>query len=82
MGKILVLGTVILMFSPFAVQADEFGERFYSQAPAGLGDFTASPTQTQDIAKDDTTAQELQEIMPAAGEEEPETPEIAEPVQQ
>lgn len=77
MGRILVISAVMLMFMPLIAHADEFGERFYGEAPAGLGDFTAPATQTQDIAQDETTAEELQEIMPAAGEEEPETPDAA-----
>lgn len=48
--------------------ADEFGDRFYNQAPAGLGDYTAESHEIPDIAMDDV-AKDLQDIMPAAGEE-------------
>lgn len=72
MCRILVLSAVVLMMvSPCVAHADEFGTRFYGHAPAGLGDFTAPKTQTQDIAADESTAIELQKIMPAAGEEKP-----------
>ncbi len=54
---------------PSLAQADEYGERFYNQAPKGLGDFSSAETETPDIAMDDA-AQDLQDVMPAAGEEE------------
>lgn len=62
---------VILVFlasAPSLVHADEFGGRFYGKTPAGMQDFTAVD-RTQDIAKDDDLAGELQKIAPASGEE-------------
>ena len=60
---------VIIGLMPHSASADEFGDRFYNQAPSGLGDFTAEVVEMPDIAMDDIAA-ELQDIMPAAGEEE------------
>ena len=48
---------------------DGFGDRFYSKAPAGLGDYTAEITEIPDIAMDEM-AEDLQKIMPAAGDSE------------
>ncbi len=50
---------------------DGFGDRFYNQAPAALGEYEveAEEAEMQDIAMDDL-ASELQNIQPAAGEEE------------
>ncbi len=50
------------------VQADEFGERFYNQTPAGMADYTVPQEEIPDIAMDEV-AQELQDIMPASGDE-------------
>lgn len=63
----LLLVTVAIGFTPFAASADEFGERFSNKAPSGLGDYTAEETEFPDIAMDEM-AEELQNIMPAAGE--------------
>ncbi len=60
-------------FTPNIAFADEFGDRFYNQAPSGLGDYTAPEDEFPDIAMDDI-ARSLQDIMPAAGEEE--SPEV------
>ncbi len=49
--------------------ADEYGERFYNQTPQGMADYTAEEEEIPAIAMDDVAA-DLQEIMPAAGEEE------------
>ena len=68
---ILVVMTVFYAFSA-SVRADEFGARFYAQAPRGLGDYTAPEVAVQNVASDDKVAEDLQNIMPAAGEEEPE----------
>ncbi len=48
--------------------ADDFGERFYNEPPKGLGDFTAESDEIPDIAMDEA-AKDLQDIMPAAGDE-------------
>lgn len=50
-------------------QADEFGARFYGKTPAGMADYTAPDVSTEAIALDDKAAAELQEIAPAAGNE-------------
>ena len=57
------------MVSAQNVMADEFGERFYNQTPKGMADYTVP--QDADIAMDDA-AQQMQEIMPASGDEEEE----------
>lgn len=52
--------------------ADEFGERFYNKAPEALGDFTAKDSEIPDVAQSDSlddVAKDLQNIMPASGEE-------------
>ncbi len=55
--------------APVTAFADEFGERFYSKAPSGLGDYTAEENdEIPDIAMDDI-AKSLQDIMPASGDE-------------
>lgn len=65
------LVTLILAVSAAgASHADEFGERFYAKAPAALGDFTAQPVEIDAVAQEEQTAKDLQNIMPAAGEEE------------
>jgi len=65
----IIMCLAILAFVPTSVSADDFGERFYNNAPSSLGDFTSSGAEAfPDIAMDDA-AQDLQEIMPAAGEE-------------
>lgn len=69
MIKIYVV-TALAFISLLPLQAraaDEFGNRFYGHAPAALGDYTAKPA--QDIAQDEELAKELQNIMPAAGDE-------------
>ncbi len=48
---------------------DGFGDRFYNNAPSGLGDHNAEEEPSQDIAMDDL-AESLQDIQPAAGDEE------------
>lgn len=60
---------VVALSLPVAGLADDFGSRFLAQAPAALGEYTASDDVL--IAQDDDIAQELQDIAPAAGEEEP-----------
>ena len=58
--------------------ADEFGDRFYNQAPQGLGEYTMEEEiEIQFISMDDI-AKNLQDIMPAAGDEEVASPEIGE----
>lgn len=61
-----ILGVISLSFS---AHADDFGPRFDDTTPPGLADYTVE--ETPDIAMDDM-AKDLQDIMPAAGEEEPE----------
>ncbi len=58
-----LLTSVIGMSIP--AYADEFGPRFYNKTPAGLADYTIE--ETPDIAMDEM-AEDLQDIMPAAGE--------------
>ncbi|PCJ97029.1 MAG: hypothetical protein COA45_10435 [Zetaproteobacteria bacterium] len=66
----MILAAVTMIgFVPNSVSADEFGDRFYNQAPQGLGDYTAEDVEVLDIAMDDI-AESLQDIMPAAGDEE------------
>lgn len=70
---------VVALSLPVAGMADDFGPRFFAQAPAALGEYTA-PNDVL-IAQDDDIAQELQDIAPAGGEEEPVSkvaPEVAE----
>ncbi len=62
------LVAIALSTISFSAHADEFGARFFNQAPPGLGDFTADEHQIPDVAMDDA-AQDMQNIMPAAGEE-------------
>ncbi len=48
------------------VLADDFGPRFAETTPPGLAEYTVE--ETADIAMDEA-AKDLQDIMPAAGEE-------------
>ncbi len=72
MRFILLTGLICFMFAPVAAHAsdvmDEFGPRFHGEAPAGLGEFDAPSQEFPDIAMDDA-AQDMQDIMPAAGDE-------------
>ena len=69
MRVLKILSTVaILGFMPQSVNADEFGKRFSGRTPAGLKEYTAPATQTDDIAQEENLAEELQKIAPAAGE--------------
>jgi len=63
------LFSVTILFFGFSnyASADDYGERFYNQTPTGMADFTL-PDETVDIAMDDI-AEDLQDIMPAAGEQ-------------
>lgn len=65
----LAIFTILVSLTSGIAMADEFGERFYNQAPQALGDYTMDASEIPDIAMDDM-AQDLQNIMPAAGEEE------------
>ncbi len=66
---IILLAVTLGIALPNIALADDFGARFYNQAPKGLGDYTAPESEIPDIAMDDM-AEDLQNIMPAAGEEE------------
>lgn len=68
-----LLLSVLLGFAPITATADDFGPRFDNKAPKGLGDYTAPEHEISDVAMDDV-AKDLQDIMPAAGEEMEETP--------
>lgn len=60
------------LIMPAGANADDFGPRFWNKAPAGLGDYTAPNAPVQNMAQTDEadqTAEDLQKIMPAAGEE-------------
>ena len=66
--------TIVAMMAigtTFPAQAfdDGFGDRFYNQSPAAFGEHTDEGHEVQDIAMDDI-AIELQNIKPAAGDEE------------
>ena len=65
---VTMLITGIIVFAQ-DVRADEFGERFYNQTPAGMAEYTAPENETSDIAMDEW-AEDLQNITPASGEEE------------
>ena len=49
--------------------ANEFGDMFYNQTPAGMADYTAPETEYSDIAMDEM-AKDMKDILPAAGDEE------------
>ncbi len=66
--SVFLIAFALVNMTSGSVMADDFGDRFYNQAPAGLGDFTAETHEIPDIAMDDV-AKDLQEIMPAAGED-------------
>ena len=65
--------SVLLGFAPITATADDFGTRFNNKAPKGLGDYTAPEHEISDVAMDEA-AKDLQDIMPASGEETEETP--------
>ena len=70
MHKIVTLLLLGIIFIAQDVRADDgFGEMFYNQTPKGMADHTVSEEETSDIAMDDA-AQDMRDIMPAAGEEE------------
>lgn len=56
----------LFFLAPHAVMAEEFGEYFYDQTPSGMAEFTVESE--PDIAMDEI-AQDLEQIMPASGEE-------------
>lgn len=70
----IFLFAVILVFSCVqgAVAKDleegSFGAPFYNQTPAGMAEYTMDDAADQDIAMDDAAA-DLQNIIPAAGDE-------------
>lgn len=68
MKKYTYLIAVMLFLTTNAL-ADDFGSRFNNQTPAGLAEYTVE--ETPDIAMDEM-ATDLNDIMTAAGEEEPE----------
>lgn len=75
---LLSVATVLFFGFTQSTHADEYGERFYNHTPTGMAEYTAPSYETPDIAMDDIAA-ELQDIMPAAGDEtETEEEEIAE----
>lgn len=75
MHPVLVIFLTAFVFSAanFAI-ADDFGERFSAKAPAALGTYTGEGESVENIAASETTAEDLQNIMPAAGEEQENTP--------
>ncbi len=79
MQILLILFVIVISgFVPNGAHADEFGDRFYNQAPQGLGDYEMEEeAEIQFISMDDI-AKNLQDIMPAAGDEEVASPEIGE----
>ena len=64
---LLSTATVLLFCFSQNASADEYGERFYNNTPAGMAEYTVPSYETPDIAMDDVAA-DLQDIMPAAGE--------------
>ena len=62
----------VFCVSSTPAQADEFGARFYGKTPAGMADYTAPDVSVEAIALEEKTAAELQEIAPAAGNEQEE----------
>lgn len=64
--------TVVITLTHFASSAmafdDGFGDRFYNQGHAALGDYQSESEFIPEVAMDDL-AQDLQDIMPAAGED-------------
>jgi hypothetical protein len=72
-AQILAVWAMMCFFGALAAsaQADDFGPRFFAQAPAGLGEYTAPDTKpVQLLAAQDDMAVELQNIEPAAGTQE------------
>lgn len=71
MRVIAISAFLMIMISPSFVFAfdDGFGERFYNNAPSSLGEHEAPIEEIPDIAMDEM-AEQLQNILPAAGEEE------------
>lgn len=69
MKKTLIVALLLgCFFASTYVYADEYGDRFYSETPRGMQDFTVEEEPA--IAMDmDEAAKELRDIMPAAGEE-------------
>tara|TARA_B100001989_G_scaffold252100_1_gene233114 strand:- start:4578 stop:4856 length:279 start_codon:yes stop_codon:yes gene_type:complete len=66
----LVIG---LLTAHNALAADEFGENFTGETPAGLAEGNYAPEKSQAIAMDEEAVR-LQDIIPAAGDEEEEAP--------
>ncbi|MDH5722892.1 MAG: hypothetical protein OEY94_06190 [Alphaproteobacteria bacterium] len=64
----LLIGFFVIT-SQGVIAADEFGSRFTGETPAGMAEGTYEPEETPAVAMDDP-AEDLQDIMPAAGEEE------------
>lgn len=66
---ILTLLAGFVFITPQNALADDFGERFTGETPAGLAEGTYEPEEAPAVAQD-STAEDLQDIMPAAGDEE------------
>jgi|GEM_PF-2384487 len=64
---LLLTATVLFFALSKNASADEYGERFYNHTPSGMAEYTVPSYETPDIAMDDT-AEDLQNIMPAAGD--------------
>lgn len=62
----VTLLSVVLYGTP--VKADEFGPRFMGREPVALSEYPAVAS-LQNIAQEQTIAEKLQDIAPAAGEE-------------
>ena len=76
-NRFAFLVTALLALSTATYAADDFGPRFTNEAPAGFGNPTPTSAETNDFMADmNDIANQLQNIMPAAGDENAaETPE-------
>ena len=77
--RFLITALFMIFIASPALAADEFGERFGQTAPAGLSDpIAASPVADTGFDMDPAA---LQNIEPAAGDEEMEEPELNSDIQ-
>ncbi|MFP4097340.1 MAG: hypothetical protein ACLFP8_02890 [Alphaproteobacteria bacterium] len=65
--SIVFSATVLVILLATKANADEYGQRFHNETPPGMAEYTVP--ETPEIAMDDK-AEDLQDIMPAAGDKE------------
>lgn len=73
MRPTLFIAAFIMVFAVAATNAhaDEYGDRFTGKAPPALGDYQGTGETPDILVNEEKTAEELQKILPASGDEAP-----------